>query len=93
MFVNRKEKKIMSIEHIVNAWRNEEYRDRLSTEERALLPESPIGEIDLSESELQDVAGGSDTAFACGVTIAVTATLCPSMLNGGTCSVGTAACC
>lgn len=81
----------MSIEHIVNAWRNEEYRDGLSAEERALLPESPIGEIDLSESELQDVAGGSDTAIACSV--AITLALCPSMLNGGTCNLGTASCC
>ncbi len=81
-----------NIDHIINAWRSEEYRDSLSTEEQALLPQSPVGEIDLTESELQDVAGGTDTVFVCGVTIAVTATLCPSIITGGTCSIGTAGC-
>jgi mersacidin/lichenicidin family type 2 lantibiotic len=49
----------MSIKHVVNAWRDEEYRDRLDLGARAALPQSPVGEIDLTDVELSEVEGGT----------------------------------
>jgi mersacidin/lichenicidin family type 2 lantibiotic len=54
----------MSIEHVVNAWRDEEYREGLDLGAQAALPESPIGEIDLTDVELGEVDGGSSEVCA-----------------------------
>lgn len=48
----------MSHEHIIRAWKDEEYRMSLSEEERAQLPEHPAGLIDLTDAEMEAVAGG-----------------------------------
>ena len=45
---------------IVRAWKDEAYRRSLSEAERMSLPENPAGMIDLSDSELNGVAGGTD---------------------------------
>lgn len=82
----------MSIEHIINAWRDEEYRESLDDAQRAELPESPIGPIDLSESELEDVDGGSTQSVLTAITIAVSVKLCVSLAIGGTCTVDGAGC-
>ena len=49
----------MSLNHIIDAWRDEEYRESLDSETRALLPENPAGEIELTEADLAEVEGGS----------------------------------
>lgn len=46
---------------IIRAWKDEEYRDSLSEEERAALPAHPAGVIELSDLELGHVAGGFDS--------------------------------
>lgn len=46
---------------VVRAWRDEEYRDSLTEEERANLPENPAGLADVSDSVLRSVAGGCGT--------------------------------
>jgi mersacidin/lichenicidin family type 2 lantibiotic len=51
----------MSTEHIIRAWRDEEYRESLNAEQRAALPESPVGAIDLTESEMAEAEGGVAT--------------------------------
>lgn len=81
----------MSIENIINAWRDEEYRESLDDAQRAELPESPIGPIDLSEDELEDVDGGSQSILTA-ITIAVSVKLCVSLAIGGTCTVDGAGC-
>jgi mersacidin/lichenicidin family type 2 lantibiotic len=45
---------------IIRAWKDPEYRARLSTEQRASLPESPSGSplTELGEEELRDITGG-----------------------------------
>jgi mersacidin/lichenicidin family type 2 lantibiotic len=48
----------MSTEHIIRAWRDEEYRESLNAEQSAVLPESPIGAIELSDHELAEAEGG-----------------------------------
>jgi mersacidin/lichenicidin family type 2 lantibiotic len=42
---------------IARAWKDESYRNSLSSEEQALLPANPAGELELSESELEAVTG------------------------------------
>jgi mersacidin/lichenicidin family type 2 lantibiotic len=47
-----------AIEKVIRAWKDEEYRDSLTEAERALLPEHPAGQRELSEAELGQIAGG-----------------------------------
>lgn len=47
----------MSIQEIIHAWKDSAYRASLSEEQRALLPNNPIGEV-LSQEELILVSGG-----------------------------------
>ena len=50
----------MSKETIIRAWRDEEYLLSLSEELRALLPEHPAGLFELTDEDLEQVAGGLD---------------------------------
>ncbi len=42
---------------IVRAWKDEEYRNSLSSEEQAMLPANPAGSLELSDAELESVHG------------------------------------
>jgi len=46
--------------NIVRAWKDETYRQSLSTEEQAMLPANPAGEIELTDAQLAAVYGASD---------------------------------
>ena len=48
----------MSTYDIIRAWKDEDYRNSLSETERAALPQHPAGQIELSDAELEAVAGG-----------------------------------
>ena len=50
----------MSVEQIIRAWKDEDFRHSLSAAERALLPEHPAGLIDLTAAELDALSGGFD---------------------------------
>ena len=52
----------MSKEKIIRAWKDPAYRESLSAEERAALPPSPAGPVELSEEQLASVLGGLDKA-------------------------------
>ncbi|HET9228978.1 MAG TPA: mersacidin/lichenicidin family type 2 lantibiotic [Thermoanaerobaculia bacterium] len=43
---------------VVRAWRDEEYRNSLSAEERAALPENPAGIATISDETLRSISGG-----------------------------------
>jgi mersacidin/lichenicidin family type 2 lantibiotic len=43
---------------IVRAWKDKRYRQSLSPEEQALLPENPAGAISLTDEDLGRIAGG-----------------------------------
>jgi mersacidin/lichenicidin family type 2 lantibiotic len=60
----------MSLNHIIESWRDEEYRESLDAETRSLLPASPAGEIELTDAELSDVDGGMLS-----ITLTITITL------------------
>ena len=47
----------MSVD-IIRAWKDEEYRQSLSTEQLQQLPENPAGLIKLSDEDMSSVAGG-----------------------------------
>jgi mersacidin/lichenicidin family type 2 lantibiotic len=47
----------MTIANIIRAWEDPVYRRSLSAEERATLPENPVGQIELTEDELSEVMG------------------------------------
>lgn len=60
----------MKKDHVIRAWRDEEYRRSLSAEERALLPEHPAGALtDLADEVLASLTGGCtkpNTFVGCG---------------------------
>ncbi len=45
----------------VRAWKDEAYRQSLSDEQRHALPENPVGELDLTDADLQAVVGGDNS--------------------------------
>jgi mersacidin/lichenicidin family type 2 lantibiotic len=48
----------MAYQEIIRAWKGKEYQRRLSEEQRAVLPEHPVGLIELADAELSSVASG-----------------------------------
>jgi len=47
----------MNIKDIIRAWRDNNYRESLTEEQRAFLLENPLGKA-LSEEELDSIGGG-----------------------------------
>ncbi len=52
----------MKTNHVVRAWKNQEYRQNLSEAEQAQLPAHPSGMIELTDADLGVVSGGVLTA-------------------------------
>ena len=48
----------MNTENIIRAWKDVRYRNSLSAEEQALVPENPAGSIEVDDEELAAVIGG-----------------------------------
>lgn len=48
----------MSHVDIIRAWKDEDYRLNLSDAQRAMLPDSPVGLIELSDVDMGLLAGG-----------------------------------
>ena len=48
----------MSQQHIIRAWKDPEYRQSLNAAEQALLPPHPAGHMELTDADLDHVAGG-----------------------------------
>ncbi|CAM4453660.1 mersacidin/lichenicidin family type 2 lantibiotic [Myxococcus xanthus] len=44
-------------DHILRAWRDPEYFNSLSSEERAALPANPAAELELSDEVLESISG------------------------------------
>jgi mersacidin/lichenicidin family type 2 lantibiotic len=47
----------MSQENIIRAWKDASFRDGLSESEQSLLPEHPVGLVELNNEQLGAVAG------------------------------------
>jgi mersacidin/lichenicidin family type 2 lantibiotic len=56
----------MSVQKIVRAWEDPEYRHSLSAAERAGVPENPAGGIELTDAELGQVLGGAQSGASVG---------------------------
>jgi mersacidin/lichenicidin family type 2 lantibiotic len=94
----------MSEVNVLRAWRDAKYRRSLTAAQRAALPESPAGLVELSDEQLMSASGaaGGDTATtaptctaysfqnwkACGCGIGTTAITCTAFTYHGW-----AACC
>jgi mersacidin/lichenicidin family type 2 lantibiotic len=48
----------MEMEKIIRTWKDEDYRLSLSIEEQRSLPANPAGMIEISQTDLNDVAEG-----------------------------------
>ena len=55
---------------VIRAWKDDTYRDNLTGEQRAMLPENPAGAIELTEAELASV-DGAITPVIIGLTISL----------------------
>jgi mersacidin/lichenicidin family type 2 lantibiotic len=77
----------MSRLDIIRAWKDEEYCSSLSAEQRTLLPENPVGLIELTDLDLRGAEGGTISTpmgcpsviticsfDICSITITITAT-------------------
>ena len=64
---------------VIRAWKDEEYRASLSDSEQAMLPQHPSGLIDLSDTELDGVAGGTDELEFLGSEHIFTLGCCPGL--------------
>ena len=51
----------MRSEDIIQAWKDETYRDALSEDQLAYLPVHPSGMLELEDEDLESVAGGDDS--------------------------------
>jgi len=49
----------MSKIDVIRAWKDEDYRASLSEAQRAMLPENPAGFLELTDEELESVAGAT----------------------------------
>ena len=56
----------MTVDKIIRAWEDPEFRDTLSAEELAALPEHPAGAIELTDAELGGVVGGVQSGNSVG---------------------------
>ncbi|WP_437534859.1 mersacidin/lichenicidin family type 2 lantibiotic [Sorangium sp. So ce726] len=54
----------MSNIDIIRAWKDESYRLSLSDAARALLPESPVGPVELSDANLMGAGGAGPDPMA-----------------------------
>ncbi len=54
----------MTNDEIIRAWKDEDYRDSLSEEQRSQLPENPAGMVEevveLTPEEQEELRGGGD---------------------------------
>jgi mersacidin/lichenicidin family type 2 lantibiotic len=73
----------MSNIDIIRAWKDEDYRNSLSEEQRSHLPENPAGMVELSDAEMEAITGGMNKAIVAG----------KLQLQHQTCTVGGEICC
>ncbi len=54
----------MSNFDIVRAWKDQEYRNSLTQEQKNQLPENPAGIINLSDEQMTGISGGATIGYA-----------------------------
>jgi mersacidin/lichenicidin family type 2 lantibiotic len=56
----------MSVDRIIRAWEDPDFRSSLSPDERAALPDHPAGAIELTDAELGGVLGAAQSGNSVG---------------------------
>jgi mersacidin/lichenicidin family type 2 lantibiotic len=56
----------MSNIDIIRAWKDDDYLNSLSEEQRSQLPENPAGIVELSDEDMEGVNGGWGSYYRCG---------------------------
>jgi mersacidin/lichenicidin family type 2 lantibiotic len=56
----------MRLDKIIRAWEDPEFRSSLSAADLAALPESPVGAIELTDTELGAVLGAAQSGASVG---------------------------
>lgn len=79
----------MLVDEIIRAWKDEEYRLRLSDAEQSALPQNPAGLIELADEDLGAVEGGT-TTLPCEISKLIS---CWQSIAHGTCGAFTIGCC
>lgn len=57
--LSERKKQMANSKEIIRFWKEENYRLGMTEAERATFPDNPAGKVDLSDHDLQGVAGGS----------------------------------
>jgi mersacidin/lichenicidin family type 2 lantibiotic len=52
-------KQTLTVHEIIRAWKDKNFRDSLSEEQRAQLPANPAGLVEIDDELLVQVAGGA----------------------------------
>jgi mersacidin/lichenicidin family type 2 lantibiotic len=72
---------------IIRAWKDEEYRNSLSEEQRSQLPENPAGMVELPDADMERIAGGVEIKNTenpvFGVCIRTVTAGCACIVGGG----------
>ena len=58
-------KKQLTINEIIRAWKDKNFRESLSEEQRAQLPANPAGLVEIDDEQLVQVAGGATQSAFC----------------------------
>lgn len=79
----------------VRVWKDPEYRAELRRQDIAVLADNPAGVVELSDGEIEAVAGG--TTWSCAITSAIVSVslancVCSTFVCGS-CAIGTRGCC
>lgn len=77
----------MSKIDIIRAWKDESYRLSLSEAERAELPASPAGPVELSDADLTGAGGEGATAMAATITTTFCGSFCTCPTKSLFCSL------
>jgi len=51
--------------NVVRAWRDRQYRENLSSEARAALPQNPAGIVSVDDDALRSITGGCTSTVGC----------------------------
>ena len=58
-------KQTLTVNEIIRAWKDRNFRDSLSEEQRAQLPANPAGLVEIDDEQLVQVAGGATKSRYC----------------------------
>jgi len=58
-------KQTLSVNEIIRAWKDKNFRDSLSEEQRAQLPSNPAGLVEIDDEQLVQVAGRGINTYNC----------------------------